>query len=98
MDATETATTEEDSHFETPHCPGCRKAENRVVVCSHCGHRYAPGKDRIFSRLETFLWLVLAPLGVWAFVTVLYWIAFEKPSLLEVVISQYEYVKSLRVW
>jgi len=87
-------------YHSDPRCPNCDKIEDKKEVCKHCGYEYPPDS-------EPTILLVLAVvaafiIGIWMLVTLLVWLGENysggESTLLEILRSQWDFVRKLRVW
>jgi hypothetical protein len=82
-------------------CPKCKKEEEIVSCCKHCGYVYeeeeAGGSMLVVFFIFMFFILlvayVLTTIGTWLFS-----VDMEGYSLKDVLILQWEWLKKIRVW
>ena len=81
---------------EKPKCPSCKKPENRIITCSHCGYRYPDG----FTAKDFIIAVLIFSTGIWLLATMLTWMTSKRETLIDVLISQYEWIIDLfgRIW
>ena len=83
-------------------CPDCGwPMSGRYCTQSFCG--YVRERTEIPDWLENTFYVLLVVFIIYVFVTVLYWFiaqceSCDQPSLLEVVKSQWEWLKRVRIW
>lgn len=81
-------------------CPKCNKDENIIEVCAHCGYEYKEEPTRWYDWVVPLLVVVV---GIWALCTVIVWIIDsteygDKRSLWEIIVMQWDFIKSLKMW
>lgn len=84
-----------------PACPACGRKEKKVEVCQHCGHEYM---GEPIGFWDVLVGLSVIGFIVWAVVTIIWWLIEQDtfmgqkaPSLWEVIKSQWEFIKGLRI-
>lgn len=86
---------------ERSKCPACKADEDIVEVCAHCGHKYIDEPTRWY---HVFCGIIMILFVIWALITVISWLfdnstyGGEKRSLWEIIVMQWDFVKSLRIW
>lgn len=90
-------------NHEPNRCPKCERIENKIEVCKHCGHEY---EESELTAADIILAIVFIAVIVWIVCTVIFWLAqsettWYRPnpkSLFEVIESQWEWLKNLKVF
>jgi len=83
---------------ENEKCPSCGKDENKKVLCRNCGYEYESEND--LSGFD-YLFLTLFIVAIIYFVlTIATWFMESSggTTFWDVIKSQYEWVKNLRLW
>jgi hypothetical protein len=81
---------------EPSRCPKCKKEEDKKEVCRHCGYEYPEEK---LSGKSIALGLSIIIFALWVFITLLCWlVTSSENSLLKILVIQYEWITSLRLW
>ena len=104
----------DDSKPYIPKCPSCGKVENKVESCAWCTHVYVkPKKHKKWSferivddviMLNFFTFISFVGILVYALATILAWIMgnadynHHKPTLVEVVVSQWTWIVNTTKW
>ena len=79
-------------------CPECGKVEKKIEVCAHCGHEYKKEPLTTFENiLAPILLVLIGVFVVWFVVTVAEWFVSDH-SLVEVLKSQWDWAKGLRIF
>jgi hypothetical protein len=79
-------------------CPNCKKDESKNEVCNHCGYVYQQYSP---TPLEFCIVVSVIVFVIWVFVTIFYWLmnaSYQQLTLVDVIVSQLDFVCSLRVW
>lgn len=96
------ATSSHTSSDEPDRCPKCGKEEDIKQVCKHCGYEYEETDNDLSGWSIVFGTLSFIGIGIWLAITIYVWIAesgASNPStLIDVLVSQYDFVSRLRVW
>jgi len=86
---------------QQPKCPKCGKDEDKITVCAHCGHEYGD----IPLTTPKKVGAVIGGIFILWFALTLIWWGLETAgdgdgarSLWEIIKSQWESVKNLRLW
>lgn len=79
-------------------CPGCHNAENTKTVCRNCDYEYSSESPSTFGIIATVI--ILLAFIFWAIGTLLAWMMpiDGQKTLVEVLASQWDWLKNLRVW
>jgi hypothetical protein len=83
---------------ETPRCPNCGKEEEIIETCAHCGHHYEDDSDPYLTFWSWFTIISLTIIVIWILCTVMWWMMDNDPSLLQVIKSQWEFIKGLKIY
>ena len=80
----------------TPRCPSCNGVEATKTTCRHCGYEY---KDDGFGFKDAVICIGTILLLLWAAFTIMVWfIDYDRHSLVDILILQWKWFTSLRVW
>lgn len=85
---------------EEDHCPKCGKPENIVKTCNHCGYKYVKENTSFVEAIGVATLVVIAVLlFVWVMFIIFEWLD-QTPyvSLVDVIKSQIDWLKSIRIW
>jgi hypothetical protein len=86
------------TYKESERCPQCKHEEDIKRVCRNCGHEYTDEDDEKMTWKEVVvIWAALLG-GLWLLITVIGWLVGYKPSLVEILKCQLQWLKSLRIW
>jgi hypothetical protein len=77
------------------YCSNCKKEENKIVVCGHCGYKYV---EQNATVLDIFIVVTIIIFLFWALGTLLFWFADTGYSLLEVLQKQLCWALTLKLW
>lgn len=76
-------------------CPSCRNVEAIKETCRHCGFEY----ETELSIKALILIIISILILIWFFLTIFAWLSsFSNETLLEVLQSQWEWIKVKRIW
>ena len=78
-------------------CPGCGKDEDIKQVCRHCGYEYKNEWSQL-SLVEKIVAILGVIIILWLIFTIVTWLFFADDSLFEIIKSQYEHIKELRIY
>lgn len=83
--------------MEDERCPNCDREENIIEVCGHCGHKYEEEEfeGSVFGVVAKILLVVIV--FCWLLITLTIWV-FSNEPLLDILISQWDAITSLRLW
>lgn len=78
-------------------CPSCGNIESRKTTCRHCDYEY---KDEGSGCLIVLGAIAFSVVFLWVLLTILAWtMPFrDSTTLVEVLIAQWKWLTSLRVW
>ena len=85
---------------EPSKCPKCRRNENIVEVCRHCGYEY---EESDWTWRDVLITVCIVVVGFWLLITVLYWFFqsgnyYGDKTLVEIIVSQWNWLTKLRIW
>jgi hypothetical protein len=83
------------SSHETEICPNCKKIENKIEVCGHCGYKYPLNKD--FSFLIISIIFLILLFIIYIAITCAMWFE-DSYSLFEILQYQWNWIKTLKIW
>ena len=77
------------------YCPNCKKEENKIVICGHCGNKYVEQNPTI---LDIFIVVSIIIFFFWALGTLLFVFAETDYSLVDVLQKQLRWALTLKLW
>lgn len=80
---------------EPDRCPNCNKEEYTKTLCKHCNYEYEEEDEPTWTKVA----LIVLP-SFWALATIIFWFVDQgkygdKRTLVEIIISQFEFVADL---
>jgi uncharacterized protein (DUF983 family) len=86
-------------HTEPEKCPECHKTEDIKEVCRHCGYEYKEDEGCFSIVVFIIVIVVILVFATWVIWTLSDWLCSSYPTtLLETLKSQWEWLRSIRIW